>query len=428
MFAADTWLHWAIRSSIVVLTQQLESPPKYSFQLTKNCTLGDNSEIYQLFDAPHDGNGACTVGVSDPSQLSVVASLPLLLDGSRTLQVLNNVSDVITVATDYSFNSGGTSYLSPVDSALSDIDFTADTYGALTTCTPITRKCGLISTSQTSMPYDCSQDFSGDLSDRSGGFWSLSYFTNNTLQSNGTSNGIQNPYTWALAAAVNLEGGGSIRTSSDPEIVARDAGGTAFILQCETTLYDVYYESVNNTITRFWPTQSNASVANIAQSTASLTDLLEPYMQAAASFATFSDGSQELADKIALAYSRAVMAGFSGAVNPIPAEVAQRRTEMLVSRVPAAPLFALIVSNLLFVVAALVLAIMTLQLHGREATDAQARLSNVGIVSQWLEAAQTNEPSSRVEKWFEDTDGNERTNRVNLERFGLNGYRFRGVD
>ena len=428
VFAADTWLHWTIQTSSLVLTQQLASPPQYSFQLTKNCTLGDNSEIYQLFVAPHNGDGACTMGVSNPSQLSIVASLPLLLDASRTLQVLNNVSNVITVATYYQNNSSGISYLSPVVSALGNIDFTANTYGAQTTCTPITRKCGLTSTSETSMPYNCSQDFSGDLSDYTGGFWSLGYFTNNTLQSNGTDTGIQNPYTWALAAAVNLEGGGSLRTSSDPEIVARDGGGTAFILQCETMLYDIYYESVNNTITRFWPLQSNASVANIAQSTASLTDLLEPSLQAAASFATFSDGSQELADMIALAYSRAAMAGFSGAVDSIPAEVAQQRTEKIVSRVPAAPLFALVASNVLFVVVALVLATMTLRVHGREATDVQARLSNFGLVGEWLGAVQSNEPSISVEKWFEDPDGNERPDRVNIEKSGSHGYRFQRVD
>jgi hypothetical protein len=43
-------------------------------------------------------------------------------------------------------------------------------------------------------------------------------------------------------------------------------GGRAFILGCNTTIYDIQYDHVNGSITQFVPMLSNTSTSNIRQS------------------------------------------------------------------------------------------------------------------------------------------------------------------
>lgn len=113
-------------------------------------------------------------------------------------------------------------------------------------------------------------------------------------------------------------------------------------------------------MTRFVTSLSNDSTANIWQGVMENIEVGTSSLQQAASLAAFSNSEQELADKIALAYSKIALAIGSEAVTPLPAIAAQERSSSLVARVPAAPLFTLVIANLLFVVLGIILAVWRL--------------------------------------------------------------------
>lgn len=43
----------------------------------------------------------------------------------------------------------------------------------------------------------------------------------------------------------------NIGTAGDPEVVTTVHGGVAFLIMCSTTLYDIEYDSINGSLTRF---------------------------------------------------------------------------------------------------------------------------------------------------------------------------------
>lgn len=97
--------------------------------------------------------------------------------------------------------------------------------------------------------------------------------------------------------------------SNHPDIIGLTHGGIAFLLFCTITHYDIEYDSINGTITRFVPIISNNSVANIWQIPPTITgDHAAPKLLEATDIGIVSNTAQELADTITLAYSRAALA------------------------------------------------------------------------------------------------------------------------
>jgi len=312
----------------------------------------------------------------------------------------------------------------PPSDVLSQRDYTATTFGMETQCKLISNECNLNVQSGVSTPFRCTEAFSGDVSQDYG--WVMAYFTNSTMTSNDTSRGIQNPYYFGLAPLVNAQGGGTlVQTNSTPipEIISPSHGGITFVLFCTVAVYDVQYDSVNGTVTRFVTSLSNDSTANIWQGVMEYTDVGTTALQQAASLVAFSNSEQELADKIALAYSKIALAIGSEAVTPLPAIAAQERSSSLVARVPAAPLFTLVIANLLFVVLGIVFAGMALGSSGSEVREVQARLSIVGLVADRFEGLRARNGAEKMDELFEESDGSGSL-RVVVDREGA-GYIYK---
>jgi hypothetical protein len=108
--------------------------------------------------------------------------------------------------------------------------------------------------------FECALAFFGDVAQAPGTFIST-YLTNATMVSNGTINGIQKPFYVGLAAIHNQQIGSSLTAS--PEIINPTHGGVSFVLLCAATVYDIPYNSVTGTVTKFTATPSNDSTANI---------------------------------------------------------------------------------------------------------------------------------------------------------------------
>jgi len=209
-------------------------------------------------------------------------------------------------------------------------------------------------------------------------------------------------------------------------------GATLFGSFCETTVYNIEYSIVNETIVRWDVKPSNNSMANIFQGTQHYTEIGSPFViQASAVAAQNSNSSGEVAEKFALAYSQAALAYSqaalalaAGAMTPAFAIEAQRRDNVLVSRVPKAPLFLLILSNLLLVMLGVILTVLAmLALQTQDAGDVQARLCIPALSAAHFERTKGEQPVERVEDLFEEREGAQSL-RVGIERAYSGGWKF----
>lgn len=336
---------------------------------------------------------------------------------------MNNISDSIMARTYYGEGEGDTPYtylgIPPHSPSLAKRDYTATTYGAQTQCELISSKCHLHNAAAIPV-FNCSSAFADQLLDTS---WHMTFFTDASMNSSLTEPGVGNPFYFAVATVVNPSGG-TVPNSS--EIITTLHGGSAFVLGCNSTIYDVEYDSVNGSVARFQTTPSNTSVSNIWQSVMANTVVGVPILQQAATLATFSQTGQEFADKIALAYSRVSLAVGADAVVPRPALAAQERSTSFVARVPVAPLFSLVAFNLLYVLVGFVFAGVALVASSkeREVPDVQARLSVEGLVADRFEDPRAKMGVENVDDMFEERDGRG-SRRVAIDQTDTGGYEFK---
>jgi hypothetical protein len=381
----------------------------YSFKLIPGCTVTNNSFAAQ-------GESYCSINIA--------ATAAFLANATQSFEVLNNISDTMTVLT-YEGKPSYT-YLSIPSAEISHRDFTATTFGMNTQCKPVSNECNLNGDFGAFTPFTCADSFQGDLT--SGPSWQTAYFTDSSMNSNSTVFGIHNPYYFGLAARENAGAGTTspITSGKSPEIVNVLHGGIAFVLFCTATLYNVEYDTVNGTVTRFVTTASNDSVANAWQGSVALISGAPgtPTLQQAAALAVFSNNSQELADKIALAYSQVALALGAQVVKRSPAVAVQERESFLVARVPAAPLFTLVIANLLFVILGIILTAIALGTSGGEVREVQARLSIVGLVADRFEAQRGRDGVEDMDAHFEEKDGNNSI-RVAIDHDHGGGYMYR---
>jgi hypothetical protein len=401
IFLADTWLHITTTTVNFVQVSQVETDANYSFVLLPPCTVGNIDPWINC-------------------SLNIPASGADLINATQSLQVLNNVSDVMSALT-YESNPPYTYLGIPPSDQISQRDYTATTFGMNTQCKPISTECNLNGMVGAYTPFRCNDAFQGDLTQ--GPSWQMAYFNDSNMTSNVTYLGIHNPYYFGLATREIYPG---YNYSNLNEIVGPLHGGIAFVLFCTVRVYDVEYDSVNGTVTRFVATASNDSVANIWQGPMARVSLGPgtTNLQQATNLAILSNSSQEIADKIALAYSLVALAVGSQAVGPYPAVAAQERQSFLVSRVPAAPLFTLVIANLLFVLLGIILTSIAIWTSGGEVREVQARLSIGGLVADRFEEKRGKDGIEKMDDSFEEKDGNG-SMRVAIDRGNGGGYTYK---
>jgi len=296
-------------------------------------------------------------------------------------------------------------------SRLASIDYTADTYAVNSQCTPVTTECKMSYREDgVGASYDCPFEFAGIAYTNVGAANSvtMAYFTNSSGQNNDTDTSpIGNPYYYAAVAVVNMRNPPSPAAMDDPEIVGGIHGGSTIIaVWCNATVYDLQYTIVNGTITRFITTTSNYTVTYLLQATQRRTEVGDANLVQAASVAGIAGDAQSISDQFALSYSETALAVASGAFEPRDATESQLRTQILVARVPKAPLGFLVLMNLLLAVLGVVLAVSAWKSVQRgDVGEIQARLSIPSIVATHFEHARVRVPVEKVEDMFEERHG-----------------------
>lgn len=325
------------------------------------------------------------------------------------MNVLSNISGTMIVPI-HSTNQTQYAYIAnPHTSRLSSLDYTVLTYAIHSQCAPVTSQCASSDdVIGVGTRYHCPFAFQGMASTAVGASNSvaMAYFTDSTGSDNNTDEtSIGNPYYYSAMIVANMRNSRPPALASDPEVLAGGHGGATIVaLFCTSTVYDVEYTSVNGTIKTWKTSNSNISTALIVQGTQRSTDVGNPNLVQAASVAGLGDSAQGIADQFALAYSQVALGVASGAFEPRPALVSQVREQILVARVPRAPLFALIVANLLLVLIGIILTSVALVAVRGDTGEVQARLSIPTLVAALFERRMKG-PAEEVEDMFEERHG-----------------------
>ncbi|KAK5940848.1 hypothetical protein PMZ80_007265 [Knufia obscura] len=415
VFGADTWLHIVTKTvGLVQLSVVHSDSALYSLSLLgPNCTTTNNT-ISQLAE---DGL-ICNM---DPGTARLV-------QGTAAFQTLNNQSNAISV-----FNNGPNAtvvYLGLSASEREDNhDFTATTLGMHTTCRPISQACGLGNSTEYSFTYNCSDGaFAGNLSiATTHNAIPQAYFIDMD-SSEYSQGGVRNPYDYAVASSYQIPANPITNIANDPEILILAGELLSVILKCKVTLYDIEYDLVEGNITRLVTTPSNDSVVNVFVPGLEQTTFGWSSISSALQIASvIAEDAQDLADQFAIAYSKVALSVGAGSMVRTPALAAQERNTILVAKVPKAPLFLLVVINLIFVVMGFVLAVLAAR-TSQEAHEVQSRFGIAGIVANMFEGEKAARPADAVERLYgEYWEGNQ-TSRVGIHRTSTGGFVFKALD
>ncbi|KAG8530288.1 uncharacterized protein KY384_004790 [Bacidia gigantensis] len=253
---------------------------------------------------------------------------------------------------------------------------------------------------------------------------------------------------------------GQIRSTTDPEynsqyekqpesapwfakfaamdLRASEAGGPNGLMSCETELSDL-----NNTVQILHSSLMNSSAPqafitamtssqlhgfenlhhSIEQIVANIntTELFpQPNVIMGASLRNHSLGVQ-LASGFAAAYDRTLLSLPTGLLLQRPALSVTRREVTLVTRVPKAPFFAVVLLDLLYAILGIALTVMALLVLGlgqfkqMGVRDVQARLTLEGVLAEGFESSKGGESAKDVEGLFAERRGES----VGIRRIGL---------
>lgn len=403
---SDVWLHLA---STTVPNSRIFPLPTvstaYSRILPASCTTGQ-SEYVSENDISFN-NPPCTVSMAE----NVTASIVDLPEG---LSTLNNVSSTNAIHVDVN----GTAIIveaQPTD----DLDFTAQTFGMRSTCTPISSACHLgLTRTEVSTPYDCGTLYpgvKGDLGAYPEGNVNLTVF-NPQGGSTNIGTGL-NPFHAAVAAVVvNIE-----FTTLDPEFVFPFGGNSAILLWCEMEFLDVAYSRVGGEISVVDSNRSS-SITSFALSgpIASQASGIPELLWFSAETDAVSYDSKLFSTLFSKDLSRITMALNSGILINSSSTTESLRTTLLVSRIPKAPFLAFIVAALLYLLFNVILILIVLSLFifqtkdkfrvpitARQLDIVKARLHDpLGVVQECFGARDHPPGIKAIEMFPEDkTDG-----------------------
>jgi hypothetical protein len=407
VLAADTWLHITTKTVPLLHTWvESSSSNNYSMSLRASC-------VNSTFTKRTDALEKCALYRS--------VSGAVLYRPFTVNKIYNNISDEIRVRRHANLYA----YLAPPPTeSLAARDYTAHTFAITTNCTPVTKLCNLTIGQNTT--FYCSESWRGDLTNgicpSCDAHWQPVYFNDSTKAFNLSyqSTGVGNPFYYGLAAAIGRSGG----PNNDSELITSRTGAVNFVLDCTSTVYDVNYDSINGTVTRFDAKPSNESVTNLFQGSGARTGFATEYLylKQAAWLSIQQHTAVDLANQMAMAFSISFATLGAANLNPSAAINTQVRTTSLVTRLPVGPFYLLVGANLMFTVLGCILAIYaSCANRGEDTCEVQSRLSIEGIVANYLEGEYARLPAKHIEDLFVEKNGQE-SSRVILDRSRLGGF------
>jgi hypothetical protein len=384
----DTWLHFSTKTIIFTQVSANPDPSGLGFGINANCSgeaLYNDSCVDNLLYSNSDDEGT--------GALKIFANI---LGKTSVLVHTDSQKQYAYVAT-------------PPLSQPSSLDYTVGTYAIYSQCMPVTARC-LNATSMTGYLGIICSAYVIDKSDLSAGnnsYTTALYFFTDATALKATNGLIHNPYYWStvLYTGMGMNLSESLRMDPDVDDTSTgNAGGAIVMVNCNSTIYDVTYTSVNSSITDWRASLSNSTIIEFFNAGSYLLEAYAPYLYQAVGLAGFSKSGREIADKFALAYSQYALAATAAVFEPRDAMVPQKREQIQVAMVPKTALRVLIAANLLLVIFGVVLSALALIALRGDTGEVQARLSIHALVAAAFEA-RAGKPVKEVEDFFEEKHG-----------------------
>lgn len=388
---------------------------------------------------------------------------------SDAYQIINSASNTHQVLTG-TLNGTDFSFLAPAHPP-PNLDFATSTFAVSSSCQSISQKCDLgDGTSVTeyiggtfydpehvsTLSWNCSASFSGNYTtlnasskpnyspncyDNSGGC--ATFFADSnlnipldqggrsySLDLNITTNRYANPFYMGVVGETSTSQGNNSWIGNSAQIVEYSDYEIWFLLGCEVTVYNLTYSWINSSLTFGNLTVSSDDIAALTRygllgdSTPDTTGIAPngiafPELAHAVTVAVAqSNSSDQLASNYAQYLSKMMLAFSATAWEPIPNAAEQIRRNVLVARVPKAPLFTLVSLCLLFVLLRAIMSIVGLTSQSRQTQDVQARLNVFGIIASRFEGAE------RVEAPVNSMDGRSSGTRIGMVRSEQGGWTY----
>jgi hypothetical protein len=407
ILAADTWLH-VTTSSVIVPNFSLSARRLfYGRRLSQSCR--DYTSITSNPIVP------CIVHLASSNYI----------DGVReAIETINNISTKNQVAT--AMHEGKSyAYLAPSDPQ-SDVDFRASTFALHTECQPISRKCNLTAAFGASTPYKCTDAFQGDLTNNTSlGRTTLEYFEDADLKAKAEK--AVNPFHVGVAAIINTVSGFNESLYNDPEIVHPVHGGDAIVAQCTVTVYDFTYSFLNGTVTSVTTSMADEKITELMIGPMMYTGYDFSMMELALQRASLVNTSQQWVDTWSSTFNVVTLGLSTGAFDTQLTLEEQTRTNLLVARVPKAPLFALIAFNVLFVLYGLAVFVFAMFSHPQDTSNVQARLSLAGLAASKFEGNRAERPVKALDEMFLESEESTEELRVAVAKTELGGWAYQTI-
>ncbi|KAK7179762.1 hypothetical protein PSPO01_14154 [Paraphaeosphaeria sporulosa] len=199
------------------------------------------------------------------------------------------------------------------------------------------------------------------------------------------------------------------------------------MLLCDTTVWDIEYTAVAHEVTSLTATKSNGSVAGIVSlpGLPALMFIPNQYdwaLQIASASATSMDA---FIDAYGLGLSKVRSYSLATQMSPRPALLTQTRTSKVITKVPVAALWLLVLANVLYSLLGLALATMALIYTNPSVHQVYTRLSVTGIVAQLFEREYAERAVETEMKLFrENVDKDAEVKRVGVRRTDTGGSLF----
>lgn len=171
-------------------------------------------------------------------------------------------------------------------------------------------------------------------------------------------------------------------------------------------MWHLNYTAVEGRITSVSKTKSNGSVAGIAAMSNSqmfgFSFLLGQAL--VTSVNTLSTNFDDFIDNVSRNMARNYLSPIAGQASPRPAELVQIRTEKIVTEVPKTAVWLLASANIIYIILAVVLAIIAWSTTSPDVYQLRTRLSVVGLAAQLFEGTFAERAVKDEKDLFENHD------------------------
>jgi hypothetical protein len=383
--------------------------------------------------ADFDANG-CSV--------SIAATGVFVFGANEAARVVANTSETNAVYSTF-IDGDHFAYLGPASAPL-DLDYRATSLAVHTQCSQIGKKCNLHTESGASMPFDCTDALYGNMAVPSINGQTEDSVTGGSILrqagiipyrdagltklANESSDGStydtipSNPHHMAVWARLSLESNAD--QQADGNVVTPEHGGSVWLLNCSTTTYTMTYDMINGTVHNAVAQVANGSLGTIINAPLYWGLGALPLESVAVAAGQYNDTAR-IAEAFAQGYSTTAMAMSSGIMTSRTNLEEQLRQPRLVSKVPKAPLYALVGLNSLYAFLGTVLAILALRSSPADTNEIRQKLTTAGIVAASFEPERAARPVEREREMFAEHEG-VFAGKVGMDRsLGHGGYVLR---